>query len=77
MDSVTEKIRKEIQKIIYCDLDIWKQKINDLEAKKTDKPTFKRQYVEFLQKIEENILHFTLFFLKKKIQFDIKSDSSR
>ena len=31
-----------------------------------DKNTFKRNYVEFLQKIEKNIAHFTLFFLKKE-----------
>ncbi len=62
----SEKLRKEIQKIIYQDLEIWKQHINDLEAKKLDKTTFKKHYVEFLQKIEENITQFTLFFLKKE-----------
>ena len=61
-----EILTKEIQKIIYADLEVWKQHINDLEAKKIDKTTFKRHYVEFLQKIEENIAHFTLFFLKKE-----------
>jgi len=66
MNSNTEKIKKEIQKIIYQDLEIWKQQINDLENGTIDKNTFKRNYVEFLQKIEEKITHFTLFFLKKE-----------
>ena len=66
MSPHTDKLKKEIQKIIYQDLEIWKQQINDLEAKKIDKNTFKKHYVEFLQKIEENITQFTLFFLKKQ-----------
>ena len=66
MSSVNEKIRKKIQKIIYQDLEIWKQHINDLEAEKMDKNTFKHHYVEFLQKIENNITHFTHLFLKKE-----------
>lgn len=68
MSSTNEKIRKKIQKIIYGDLDLWKEHINDLDAKKIDKNTFKQYYVEFLQKIEENIAQFTLFFLKKESQ---------
>ncbi len=66
MNPHSEKLKKEIQKIIYQDLEVWKQQINDLEAKKIDKNTFKKHYVEFLQKIEENINQFTLFFLKKE-----------
>ncbi|QEE16308.1 hypothetical protein DSAG12_02138 [Promethearchaeum syntrophicum] len=66
MSSVNGKLRKEIQKIIYGDLDLWKQHIKDLEAKKIDVNTFKQHYVEFLQKIEENIAHFTQYYLKKE-----------
>ena len=66
MNSHSEKLRKEIQKIIYQDLEIWKQHINDLGGKKIDIISFKRHYVEFLQKIEDNITHFTMFFLKKE-----------
>jgi len=69
MNSPSENLEKEIQKIIYEDLEVWKQHINDLEAKKIDKNIFKRYYVEFLQKIEENIAQFTLFFLKKESHF--------
>ena len=67
MNPHSEKLRKEIQKILYKDLDVWKQHISDLEAKKIDKNTFKQHYVEFLQKIEDNIAHFTNFFIKKQI----------
>ena len=70
MNSNTEKLRKEIQKIIYKDLEVWKQHIKDLEAKKIEKNTFKRHYVEFLQKIEENILNSNEY--KKTIQNYIK-----
>ena len=66
MNPHNEKLKKEIQKIIYQELEIWKQQINDLEAKKINKNTFKQHYVEFLQKIEENIAHFTEFYLKKQ-----------
>lgn len=66
MLSHSEKLKKEIQKIIYEDLEVWKQHINDLNTKKIDVNTFKKHYVEFLQKIEENITQFTLFFLKKE-----------
>ena len=66
MTPHSEKIRKEIQKIIYGDLDLWKQHINDLDVKKIDVNAFKQHYVEFLQKIEDNIANFTLFFLKKE-----------
>ena len=67
MNLHSEILKKEIQKIIYQDLEIWKRYINDLEAKKIDKNTFKQYYVEFLQKIEDNIEQFTNFFLKKQI----------
>ena len=66
MNSHSERLKKEIQRIIYQDLDVWKQNINDLEAKKMDRNSFKQKYVEFLQKIEENITSFTDFFLKKE-----------
>jgi hypothetical protein len=68
MSSINEKMRKKIQKIIYGDLDLWKEHINDLNTKKIDVNTFKQHYVEFLQKIEENVVQFTLFFLKKESQ---------
>lgn len=66
MNPYSEKLRKEIQKIVYRDLEVWKQHINDLEAKKINKNKFKQHYVEFLQKIEDNIAHFTEFYLKKQ-----------
>ena len=66
MNPHSEKFKKGIQKIIYQDLEIWKQHINDLEAEKIDKNTFKQYYVKFLQKIEDNIAHFTEFYLKKQ-----------
>ena len=66
MKSSNEKLKKEIQKIIYQDLEVWKRHINDLNRKKIDVNTFKQHYVEFLQKIEENITNFTQFFLKKE-----------
>ena len=66
MSAHVDNLRKKIQKIIYDDLDNWKQHINDLEAKKITVTTFKKHYVEFLQKIEDNITQFTVFYLKKE-----------
>ena len=66
MSAHVDNLRKKIQKIIYEDLDNWKHQINDLEAKKITVTTFKKHYVEFLQKIEDNITQFTVFYLKKE-----------
>ena len=66
MSLHADNLRKKIKDIIYEDLEEWKQHINDLEAKKIDVVAFKKYYVQFLQKIEEKITQFTLFYLKKE-----------